>query len=192
MGVSESKKMKTQTIATGTSDPPRGNVQSKVKRVLLLYKADTNNKKQLDLIDAFRDELVSVGLPHINIKNKVNIAKVNASSIAQDLEWLNQVNNVILIRLTPDAVEEVETIIREKNLADNGGVLHDKIMTVSFGKELPQGWPPKGMKRRDCDHQKDFCFGFEDERLLTPQDFDSPCAKKTMNSIVTALLAACS
>lgn len=194
MGQQESKKIKKQVQASSnqtTDDPPRGKVQSKVKRVLLLYKADVNNKQQLDIIDAFRDELVNAGLPLIKIKEKVNLSTVNASSMSQDLEWLNEINNIILIRLSSDAIEDVEKIMRAKNFVNGGSLLHNKILTVSFGKTTPPGWPPSGIKRSEGGDQKDFCFKFEDECTVTADDFESTGAKKTLNSIVKAL-AACS
>lgn len=191
MGNKGSKKTEKKISSSGSTDPPRGTVQSKVKRILLLYKADVNNKQELDLIDAFRDELVNAGLPLIKIKDKVNLSTVNATSISQDLGWLSEINNIILIRLSSDAVGDVERIIRSQKFVNDDLVLHDKILTVSFGAKLPLGWPPNGIKRPEGGDQKDFCFGFQDENALNVDDFESPGAKKTLNSIVTAL-AACS
>ena len=188
MGGNESKKSepKNKNVAA-PSEPTRGNVQSKVKHVLLLYKADAKDKQQLDLVDAFQRALVNAGLPHIDVEYKVNISQVEPSSI-QDLDqWLDQVNSVILIRLSTDILADLERIIRDKHFVDNGGVLHDKILGVSFGKDIPAGWPPKEMERRTR-AKKDFCFGFEDESALSRKDFKSDSAKKTLNSIVTALM----
>lgn len=188
MGGNGSKKSESKSKdVPAATQPPRGNVQSKVKHVLLLYKAEADDKQQLDLVDAFHRALVNAGLPHIDIKHKVNIAQVEPSSI-EDLDWLNQVNNVILIRLSSDIIADLEKIVRDKHFVDDDGVLHDKLVAVSFGKELPAGWPPKGTQRRTRE-QKDFWFGFENESALSRKDFKSDSAKKVLNSIVTALMA---
>lgn len=187
MGGNESKKSKSNTPAVGAkTNPPKGKMQSNIQHVLLLYKAE--GKEQLDLVDAFQDALVLAGDPRIDILYDINIAEAGLSTV-KDLEWLNQENNVILVRLSPDIMEDLERIIREKKFAGKDNVIHDKIVAVSFGKDFPQGWPPSGMTRRVCDHQKDFCFEFEDESLLPPGGFKSASAKSTMNAIVTSLLA---
>ena len=187
MGGNESKKSQSNKTSTAAkvTNPPKGKMQSNIQHVLLLYKAE--GKKQLDLVDAFQDALVLAGDPRIDVLYDINIAKDESS--VKDVEWLNQENNVILIRLSPDVMEDLGRIIREKKFVGNDNVIHDKIVAVSFGKDFPQGWPPRGMKRRVCDHQKDFCFEFEDESLLIPGGFKTANAKSTMNAIVTALLA---
>lgn len=188
MGSNKSKKVESKTEkSTATASPSDGNIPSNVKKVLLLYKANLNDKQQLDLVDAFKRAVINEGFPHIDIKYKVNIAEVDSSSI-QNLDWLKQINNVILIRLSADITADLEKIISEKQFVDSDGKLHDKILTVSFGKEIPTGWPPSGTQRRTRE-QKDFAFGFENESILTRKDLKSGNAKKTLSSIVTALIA---
>ena len=185
MGGTESKKSRQKNVKnTGVPGKTRGNVQSDIKDVLLLYRA--SDKKQRQIVRSFRDALIRIGQPQINICDEIDIAK-DVTSV-KDLEWLAKLNNVVLIRLSPDAVDHIERIIREKRFVDNNGVLNDKIMAVSFGTDLPKGWLPSGVQRRTRD-QKDFCFGFEDENELTVDDFESGSAHGKMNAIVRALVA---
>lgn len=186
MGGAESKKskLKNEKNTSGMPVTTRGNVQNDIKDVLLLYRA--SDKKQRQVVRSFRDALIRTGQPQINICDEIDIAR-DVTSV-KDLEWLTKLNNVVLIRLSPDAVGHIEGIIREKRFVDNSGVLNDKIMAVSFGKDLPQGWLPSGVQRRTRD-QKDFCFGFEDESKLTVDDFQSGSAHGKMNAIVRALVA---
>lgn len=187
MGGSESKKTKLKSEKDTSKDqgPRRGNAQNDIKDVLLLYRA--SDKKQLKVVRSFRDALIGTGQPLINICKEIDIAK-DTASFTEDLQWLTKLNNVVLIRLSPDGVADLENIIREKRFVDNDRVLHDKIMAVSFGKNLPQGWLPSGVQRRTRD-LKDFCLGFEDESDLTIDDFESDRAQGNMNAIVKAIVA---
>lgn len=184
MGVSESKKNKQKDaeIKPRLSGTTKENTQNDIKDVLLLYRA--SNKKQRNVIRSFEDTLVRSAKGQINIYEKVDIAKDAAS--VKGLEWLCKQNNVILILLSPDAVEYIQRIIREKRFIDERGVLNDKIIAVSFGRNLPDDWP----KHRRTTEKKDFCFEFEDEDELTDNDFESNHATGKINALIRALAAA--
>ena len=98
------------------------------------------------------------------------------------LEWLNQVNNVLLICLTYESIPKVAEIILAKRHADESGELNEKLFTVSFGERLP-GWPPKGLHRGSSE-KRDFSFGFHDPWRARPQDFES---SPTMAALVSAI-----
>ena len=183
MGGKQTKQAKNEKTRPEEQGPLRGNAQNDIKDVLLLYRA--SDQKQLQVVRSFRDALIGTGQSLINIYKEIDIAE-DVDSFTEDLEWLRQLNNVVLIRLSPDGVADLESIIREKRFVENGGILHDKILAVSFGKTLPRGWLPSGVKRRTRD-LKDFCLGFKEGSELTIDDFER--AEGNMNAIVRAIVA---
>lgn len=130
----------------------------------------------------FRDALLVKANGQIRV---THFASIYDGTGMQDLtlEWLNQVNNVLLICLTSESIPQVAQIIRAKRLADEEGTLHEKLFTVSFGERLPE-WPPEGLHRGSSE-EKDFYFGFPDPESLLPRDFE---ASPTMAALVIAIL----
>ena len=187
MGNFESKgnKCKIRNKGSASQGCARGNTENDIKDVLLLYKASDRSHRQA--VRSFRDALIQEGHPWINISNEVNLSD-NAAYLTEDLQWLSQLNHVVLVRLSPDAVSDLEHAIREKKFIGTDKVLHDKVMAVSFGQNLPNGWLPTGVRRRTRD-EKDFCFGFKDESNLTIEDFMSDSAQGKLNKLVATIVA---
>ena len=190
MGGNESKNPKKMSGSSATvTNPPKGKIPKNTQHVLLLYKA--KSKAQRDIMDAFQDALEMAADGKVEIEYDINMADIQgevASSI-KDVAWLNKPNNVILIRLSPDLISDIERIIKEKKFVEKDGILHGSIITVSFEKavDFSKELPNNGIRRLENDCKKDFCFEFGDENLLTSKDFKTPSAKSTMYSILDAL-----
>lgn len=148
------------------------------KKVLFLHKS---NAAQLRVVRNFRDALNAKSQGTIHITNFVNIA--DGSEIPKNLAWLDELNNVVLICLTLEAIEDFQRIIREKRFADENGRIHGKVFSITFGESLASKWPPKGLKKGTTD-LRDFHFGFSDVEKLRPQDFDRSLR---LNSLVAAI-----
>lgn len=150
------------------------------KNVLFLHKS---NAAQLDTVRNFRDALILKTNGTVHVTYFVNIADEN--EIPESLEWLNELNNVVLVCLTSEAIQSFERIVRKKRFADENGQLHEKLFTVTFGEKLDSQWPPKGLKTGSTD-LRDFYFGFTDVENIRPQDF-----KKSLrlNSLIAAIKA---
>ena len=189
MGVTESKKNEQKnrdnTQQRRDSGSTNGNIQNDIRDVLLLYRA--SDKKQRKVIRAFEDALVRTAKGQVNIFDKIDVSK--DVETVKGLEWLNEMDNVILVQLSNDAVEcaYITNLVREKRFVDGNGVLNNKIIAVSFGKSLPDEWLKL---RRTASDKKDFCFEFKDEDEITDDDFESSCAVGKINALVRALAAA--
>lgn len=153
-------------------------MQNTKKNVFLLHPYPLGSL----VVTNFKSALTTKANGRIHVTHCVSIYDDTAMQ-ALTLEWLNQVNNVLLICLTSESIPRVEQIIREKQLADESGELHEKLFTVSFGKRLP-GWPPEGLHRGALE-ERDFYFGFPDPERVRPQEFErSP----TMAALVAAIV----
>ena len=123
------------------------------KNIFLLH---NSNSEQYEIVEQFHDALPSGS---VDVKNFVNVAD-GGDLKPLSLEWLNRLNNVLLIHLTSETIEEMGEIIRQRDLADKDGYLHEKLFTVTFGEKLT-GWPPQQLKRRSS-AARDFYFRFPD------------------------------
>lgn len=151
------------------------------KNILLLHKS---NASQSEVVENFLDALDSKTQGTINVTNFVNIT--NESKVPKTLAWLNQLNNVVLICLTPESINDFRRIILEKGFSDQSGNLHSKVFTISFGEKLTAEWPPKGLIKGSKD-LRDFHFGFTDVHRLRQQDFEKSLR---LNSLIVAIKGA--
>ena len=85
--------------------------------------------------------------------------------------------------LTAETIEEFQSIILEKEFANQNGQLHSKVFSITFGESLASLWPPKGLKKGSTD-LRDFHFGFSDVDKLRPEDFEN---SPRLNSLVAAI-----
>lgn len=149
-----------------------------IKKILLLHKS---NSEQLKVVRNFRHGLNAKANGTVRVTNFVNVA--DGVEIPKNLSWLNELNNVVLICLTPEAIEQFQGIIMKKGFADENGHLHEKVFTICFGEGLASLWPPKGLNRSSKD-LRDFHFGFSDSEKLQPLDFEkSPRLKSLIAAI---------
>lgn len=169
MGNAKSAKKKEQ---------PQGKLLDDTKKILLLHKS---NDEQLKIVRHFRDALTAKANGGVRVSVFVNIADENEIPIS--LPWLEELNNIVLICLTSETIAQLGKIVREKRFADEHGILHGKVFTVTFGESLASEWPPKGLKKGSSD-ARDFHFGFSDVNKLRPQDFDR---SDQMNALVAAI-----
>ena len=157
----------------------RGKTLSDTKKIFLLHKSGA---EQLKVVKNFRDALTTAANGGIRVTNVVNIAE--GTDDFEGLPWLQlELNNVILICVTSEAIVQLETILREKRLADENGNLHGKVFSVSFGENMFSEWPPKGIQRGTLD-ARDFYFGFANVEKLLPKDFEK---SEKMNALVAAI-----
>ena len=182
MGSATSKAKKNSQKETDPQRHPpssRGKTLSDTKKILLLHKS---GEEQLKVVKNFRDALTIAANGGIRVINSVNIDE--GTDNFEGLPWLElELNNVILICLTSEAIVQLETILREKRLADENGHLHGKVFSVSFGENMSSEWPPKGIKRSTLD-ARDFYFGFANVEKLLPKDFEK---SEKMNALVAAI-----
>lgn len=180
MGNAESDKKNQQqkTVSQPPAPTSRGKTLNDTKKILLLHKS---NADQLKVVRNFRDALTTKANGSIRVTDFINIADGN--EIAKTLPWLDELNNVVLICLTSEAVAQLEKVVREKRFADDNGHLHGKVFSISFGESLAAEWPPKGLKKGSLD-ARDFHFGFSDVNKLRPQDFER---SDKMNALVAAI-----
>ena len=181
MGNTESAKKK-QQLKTATRRIPEPSEAKKLidtMNVLLLHKSDA---KQLQIVRNFRDGLIAKTEGTVEVTDFINIA--HECKIPHNLAWLNDLNNVVLLCLTPDAMDQFEKIILEKGFADENGDLHKKVFSVVFGEKLAE-WPPRGLKKGSTD-LRDFHFGFSDVENLRPEDFEKSLR---VNSLIAAIKA---
>ena len=172
------RKQEIKSVLPRSGEPSEGQKQIDTINVLFLHKS---NGAQLKVVNKFRDALVAKTEGTIHVTNFVNVA--NTTYIPRSLAWLDEFNNVVLLCLTPEAIEDFERIIREKQFADENGHLHEKVFSVTFGESLASLWPPKGMKKGSTD-LRDFHFGFLDLMKIRPHDFERSLR---MNSLVAAI-----
>lgn len=151
------------------------------KNILLLHKS---NASQSEVVENFLDALESRTQGTIDVTNFVNIA--TETEVPKSLAWLNQTNNVVLICLTPEAIDDFRRIILEKGFSDQRGNLHSKVFTISFGEKCTAEWPPKGLIKGSKD-LRDFHFGFTDVHKLRQQDFEKSLR---LNSLIAAIKGA--
>ena len=177
MGNSETKKLNADSQESEPSS--RGRTLSNTKKILLLHKS---NDEQLKEVRNFRDALTTAAHGSIRVANVVNIADGKNDSL-KGLPWLEELNNVLLICLTSEAITQLEKIVCDKRLADENGHLHGKVFSISFGESLASEWPPKGLQRGSRD-ARDFHFGFSEVAKLKPQDFER---SEKMNALVAAI-----
>ena len=180
MGNAETKKKQQPKADSQQSEPSsRGKTLSDTKKILLLHKS---NDEQLKVVRNFRDALTTAAHGSIRVANVVNIADEKDDSL-KGLPWLEEINNVVLICLTPEAIAQLEKIVRDERLADENGHLHGKVFSISFGESLSSEWPPKGLQKGSPD-ARDFHFGFSEVTKLKPQDFER---SEKMNALVAAI-----
>ena len=153
-----------------------------VKYTLLLHKSSPS---QIKTVRNFRDALVQVANGEVKITKNINLANEDAMKDVRDLSWLEDLNNVVIICLSPEIVDTLAGVLRDKRFADENGHLHAKVLAVSFGKSTPAGWPPSGVSRPTVE-KKDFCFGFEDGAVITPKEFEGA----TLNSLINTIMGA--
>lgn len=175
---STAKKKHQQKTDSQPNPPSRGKTLSDTRKILLLHKS---NEEQLKVVRNFRDALTTAANGGIRVTNFVNIAE--GKDDLKGLPWIEELNNVVLICLTSEAIAQLETILREKRFADENGHLHGKVFSVSFGESLASEWPPKGIDRGTLD-ARDFHFGFTNVEKLKPQDFEK---SEKMNALVAAI-----
>ena len=180
MGNAETKKNQQLKADTRSSAPSfSGKSWSDTKKILLLHKS---TDEQIKVVRNFRDALTAAANGSIRVTNIVNIAEGKDDSL-KSFPWLEELNNVILICLTSEAIAQLEQIVRDKRLADENGRLHGKVFSITFGESLASEWPPKGLQRGSLD-ARDFHFGFSEVAKLRPQDFERSVK---MNSLVAAI-----
>lgn len=180
MGNAETKKKQQLKADSQQSEPTsRGKILSDTKKILLLHKS---SDEQLKVVRNFRDALTTAAHGSIRVANVVNIADGKDDSL-RGLPWLEELNNIVLICLTSEAIAQLEKIVRDKRLADENGHLHGKVFSISFGESLASEWPPKGLQRGSLD-ARDFHFGFSEVAKLKPQDFER---SEKMNALVAAI-----
>lgn len=180
MGSAQSAKKKHQqkTIPHSSASSTQGKTLNDTKKILLLHKSDA---EQIKVVRNFRDALTSKASGSIRVTDFVNVAE--GSGFAKSLPWLEELNNVVLICLTSEAIAQLEKIVRDKRFADENGHLHGKVFSVSFGENLSSEWPPQGLQNGSLD-ARDFRFGFKDVGNLRPQDFER---SDKMNALVAAI-----
>ena len=180
MGNAESAKKKHQkkAIPPSSATSTQGKTLNDTKKILLLHKSDA---EQVKVVRKFRDALTSKANGSIRVTDFVNVA--DGSGFAKGLPWLEELNNVVLICLTSEAITQLEKIVRDKRFADENGHLHGKVFSVSFGENLSSEWPPQGLQKGSLD-ARDFHFGFKDVVNLRPQDFET---SDKMNALVAAI-----
>lgn len=168
MGNAESAKKNQQikTVSQQKGNQSQGKALNTTKKILLLHKS---NADQLKVVKHFRDALTAQANGSVRVTEFVNIA--DGGEISKSLSWLDELNNVVLICLTTEAIEQLKKIIHEKRFADENGHLHGKVFSISFGESLASEWPPKGLKKGSLD-ARDFHFGFSEVEKLRPQDFE--------------------
>lgn len=149
-----------------------------VRHVLLIHHSQT--KAQENAVRHFRDCLKQAALGSIKLVKTVNVADQPDHDKLEDVSWLNTLNNVILIRLTPEDIPSLVNLVQQKGYLDENNYLHGRVIAVAFGKSLPSGWPPSGAKRESLD-LKDFCLGLENE--------DDEFEDSKMSSLVGAIMA---
>jgi len=180
MGNSETKEEQQLKADCQQSAPSsRGKTLSDTKKIFLLHKS---TGEQLKVVRNFRDALTTAAHGSIRVANDVNIADGKDDSL-KDLPWLEELNNVVLICLTSEAIAQLEKIVRDKGFADENGHLHGKVFSISFGGSLASEWPPTGLQRGSLD-ARDFHFGFSEVAKLKPQDFER---SEKMNALVAAI-----
>jgi len=153
----------------------RGRTLNDTKKILLLHKS---TGEQLKAVRHFRDALTTAAHGSIRVTSDVNIADGEDDSL-KGLPWLEELNNVLLICLTSEAIAHLETIVRDKGLTDENGYLHGKVFSVTFGGSLASEWPQSGSL-----DARDFHFGFSEVAKLRPQDFER---SEKMNALVAAI-----
>ena len=178
MGNDSSKQKKAENKTTHANGSSEGKTLNNTKQVLLVHKS---SNEQVKAVRNFRDALTTVASGSIRVSSFVNVAE--GTEKVKDLPWLDEVNNVLLICLTPEAITHLEEIVRNKRFADENGVLHGKVFSISFGRSLASKWPPKGMKSASSD-ARNFCFEFPDVEKLKPQDFET---SGKMQALVSAI-----
>ena len=180
MGNAESAKKKQQmkTVPQPSGQQPQGKMLNDTKKILLLHKS---NAEQLKIVRHFRDALTAKANGGVRVTDFLNIADRN--ELSKSLPWLEELNNIVLICLTSEAIAQLGKIVREKRFADENGLLHGKVFSISFGESLASEWPPKGLKKGSLD-ARDFHFGFSDVNKLRPQDFER---SDKMNALVAAI-----
>ena len=180
MGNTESAKKKQETVKASQQrgQPSEGKLLIKTKDILLLH---SSNSAQLQVVRNFRYALTARTVGSLDVTNFVNIA--DRKKIPKNREWLDERNNVVLLCLTAEAIEQFQSVILEKEFANQNGQLHSKVFSITFGESLASLWPPKGLKTGSTD-LRDFHFGFSDVDKLRPEDFvNSP----RLNSLVAAI-----
>lgn len=182
MGNTESakKKEQTRTHPQHGTQIKHGKMPSDAKNILLLHKS---NMVQLEVIYSFRAALVTKTEGTVEVTDFVNIADETETTIPHGQAWLDELHNVVLICLIPEAIEEFHKIILEKGFADQNGRLHPKVFTFTFGESLSSQWPPKGLKKGSAD-LRDFHFGFSDVEKLGPKDFEKSLR---LNSLIAGM-----
>lgn len=180
MGNAESAKKKHQkkAIPHSGATSTQGKTLNDTKKILLLHKSDA---EQIKVVRNFRDALTSKANGSIRVTDFINVA--DGSGFARSLPWLEELNNVVLICLTSEAIAQLEKIVRDKQFADEHGHLHGKVFSVSFGENLSSEWPPQGLQKGSLD-ARDFHFGFKDVGNLRPQDFER---SDKMNALVASI-----
>ena len=153
-------------------------MQNTKKNVFLLHPYPLGSL----VVTNFKSALTTKANGRIHVTHCVSIYDDTALQ-ALTLEWLNQVNNVLLICLTSESIPRVAQIIREKRLADESGMLDKKLFTVSYGERLP-GWPPEGLHTGSSE-KRDFYFGFPDPENVPKKDFET---SPTMAALVAAIV----
>lgn len=175
---SAKKKHQKKAIPPSSATSTQGKTLNDTKKILLLHKSDA---EQVKVVRNFRDALTSKANGSIRVTDFVNVA--DGSGFAKSLPWLEELNNVVLICLTSEAITQLEKIVRDKRFADENGHLHGKVFSVSFGENLSSEWPPQGLQKGSLD-ARDFHFGFKDVVNLRPQDFER---SDKMNALVAAI-----
>lgn len=175
----EKQQQKADTQNSATSISSRGKTLNDTKKILLLHKS---TGEQLKAVRHFRDALTTAAHGSIRVTSDVNIADGKDDSL-KGLPWLQELNNVLLICLTSEAIAHLEKIVRDKRLTDENGHLHGKVFSITFGESLASEWPPKGLQSGSLD-ARDFHFGFSEVAKLRPQDFER---SEKMNALVAAI-----
>ena len=181
MGGNSSKSGGQQNVQhpTPTSRQDPGKILRDTKKVLFFHQSKT--KQEEVVVRNFRDALTHKANGSVKVEMIVNMANPSEKETAKDSQWLDEVNNVILLCLKSEAISLMKQMIKEKNYVKDSR-LNGKVFSVSFGESLSSQWPPEGIQK-GTDHARDFAFNFENVDCLTPKDFEG-------SDRMTALVAA--
>ena len=147
-----------------------------VKHVILVHHSPS--KEQVKQVRYFRDVLIQCAQGNIKIDKMFNLAE--ATLDLYDVTWLDDLHNVVVIRLTPEGISTIKDVARRNKYVDENNILHGRVISVAFGNSIPSGWPPLGTQR-DVQDLRDFCLGQEKEE----DGFDDTKLK----SLVSAIMA---
>lgn len=142
MGNTESAKKKQETMKASQQrgKPSEGKLLIKTKNILLLHSSIPRSSVQV--VRNFRYALTAKTEGSVHVTNFVSI--VDRNKIPKNREWLDERNNVVLLRLTADAVKQFQNILLEKEFADQNFI--QRCLVLRLGKVFPRCGLPKDLR----------------------------------------------